>query len=150
LSGGITADGVLIDGDTDVVADLFCFRASKADRAQVPEDEVVVSALSLKTITLLVEPGSQYTCVGHDLLGVRFPAGLGDLKEGGRDGGDGVIVGTTLAGRENSVVDTLLEVLGALNVLAEEDESGAGSTEGLVAINSSIPWWNKIGRKRTW
>jgi hypothetical protein len=73
------------------------------------------------------------------LLGVHLPAGLNDLEEGGRDGCNGVIVGTTLAGRENSVVDTLFEILGLWNIFAEEDETGAGSTEGLVAINSSIP-----------
>jgi hypothetical protein len=57
------------------------------------------------------------------------------LEEGGGDARDVVIVGTTLAGGKNSVVDTLLEVLRAFDVLAEEDETGAGSTEGFVAIN---------------
>lgn len=135
LSGGITADGILVDGDTDVVADLFRLGASEAEGAQVPEDEVVVGTVSLQTVTLGEELGGQHTSVGYDLLGVRFPGRLSDLEEGGRDAPDGLIVRTTLAGGENSIVDTLLEVFGAFNVLAEEDETGTGSTKGLVAIN---------------
>jgi hypothetical protein len=42
-------------------------------------------------------------------------------------------VGTTLAGRENSIVDTLLEILSLLTVLAEEDEAGTRAAEGLVS-----------------
>jgi hypothetical protein len=38
----------------------------------------------------------------------------------------------TLAGRENGVVDALLEVLCVLEILAEEDETSTGPTEGLV------------------
>ena len=135
MSGGITADGVLVDGDADVVTDLFCLGASEADGAQVPEDEVVVGTLSLQAVTVGVKVGGQHTSVGYDLLGVRFPAGLSNLEESGRDARDGLIVRTTLAGGENSIVDTLLEVFGAFDVLAEEDETGAGSTKGFVAIN---------------
>lgn len=134
MSGGITADGVLVDNDASVVANLFRFGASEANRAQVPEDEVVVGTLSLQTVTFTVELGGQHTSVVYDLLGVRLPGRLSNLEEGGGDPRERVIVGTTLAGRKNGVVDTLLEVLRAFNVLAEEDETGAGSTEGLVAI----------------
>jgi hypothetical protein len=52
LSGGITVDGVLVNGDTNEVADLFGLGAGEADGAQVPEDEVVISAISLQTVTL--------------------------------------------------------------------------------------------------
>ena len=138
MSGGITTDGVLIDGDANVVADLFCLGASEADGAQVPEDEVVVGTLSLQTVTPAVEVGGQYTSVGHNLLSICLPGGLSDLEEGGRDTCEGVIVRATLAGGENSIIDTLLEVLGAFDVLAEEYETCTGSTEGLVAINQLI------------
>ena len=134
MSGSITADGVLVDNDANVVANLFRLGASEANGAQVPEDEVVVGTLSLQTVTFAVELGGQYTSVVYNLLGVCLPGGLSNLEKGSGDAREGVIVGTTLAGGENSVVDTLLEVLGAFNVLAEEDETGAGSTEGLVAI----------------
>ena len=43
-----------------------------------------------------------------------------------------VVVRATLAGRENGVVDALLEVLCVLKILAEEDETSTGATEGLV------------------
>ena len=43
-----------------------------------------------------------------------------------------VVVRATLAGRENGVVDALLEVLCVLEILAEEDETSTGATEGLV------------------
>ena len=43
-----------------------------------------------------------------------------------------VVVRATLAGRENGVVDALLEVLCVLEILAEEDETSTGTTEGLV------------------
>ena len=150
LSGGITTDGVLIDGDANDVADLFRLGASEADGAQVPEDEVVVGALSLQTVTLAVELGGQYTSVGYDLLGVRLPGGLTDLVKGGRDTCESVIVGAALAGGENSVVDTLLEVLGAFNVLAEEYKTCARSTEGLVAINQLILMMTNREKKPTW
>ena len=39
---------------------------------------------------------------------------------------------TTLAGREDSLVHPLLEVLRLLVILAEEDETSARATEGLV------------------
>ena len=45
-------------------------------------------------------------------------------------------MGTTLAGREDSLVDTLLEVLSVLQVLAEEDETSTRTTEGLVSRGS--------------
>ncbi len=148
LSGSVTADGVLVDNDASVVANLFRLGASEANGAQVPEDEVVVGTLSLQTVTPAMELSGQHTSVVHDLLGVSLPGGLSNLEKGGGDAREGVIVGTTLAGGENSVVDTLLEVLCAFNVLAEEDETSAGSTEGLVTINwQSISYSNKRRRR---
>ena len=43
-----------------------------------------------------------------------------------------VVVGATLASREDSVVDTLLKVLGLVGILPEEDETGTGPTKRLV------------------
>ena len=47
-----------------------------------------------------------------------------------------VVVRTTLAGRENGVVDALLEVLCVLEILAEEDETSTGATECLVSVDA--------------
>ena len=133
-------DRVLVDGDADVLTDLFCLGTSEADGSQVPQDAVVIGTVSLQAVAFGAELGGQYTSVGHYLLGVRFEFGPGDLEEGGGDGRDGVIVGSTLAGGKYSLIDTLLE---ALDVFTEEDKTGMGSTEGLVAINASTSYHNK-------
>ena len=43
-------------------------------------------------------------------------------------------MGTTLAGREDSVIDTLFQICGLVAVLAEEDETSTRATEGLVSM----------------
>lgn len=55
-------------------------------------------------------------------------------------------MGATLAGREDGVVDALLEILGVLEVLAEEDETSTGATEGLVA-NGNINYTSVLDKK---
>lgn len=62
-----------------------------------------------------------------------------------------VVVGTTLAGREDGVVDALLNV--RLLVLAEEDETGARAAEGLVAAeraNSVSAMWSYSKGEKSW
>ena len=44
-------------------------------------------------------------------------------------------MGTTLAGREDSLVDALLEIGGLLAVLAEEDEASTRATKGFVSAS---------------
>lgn len=46
--------------------------------------------------------------------------------------GTHVVVGTTLARGEDSIVHALLKVLGLVRVLPEEDETSTGATERLV------------------
>ena len=53
------------------------------------------------------------------------------LREKGKEGTD-VIVRTTLACGEDSLVDTLFEILGILEVLPEEDQPCSWATERLV------------------
>ena len=48
-----------------------------------------------------------------------------------------VIVGTALASGEDGVIDALFEVLVLRAVLAEEDETGTGATEGLVSEDNN-------------
>ena len=43
---------------------------------------------------------------------------------------------TTLAGGENGFIDTLLEVLGILEILPEEDETSSRTAEGLVTVRA--------------
>jgi hypothetical protein len=108
---------------------------------------VVVSAVGLELVAVAGEDLGNSAGVGNDLLGVCAPFGLSGLLEGDGDTGNGlhesesdftnvlpcthVVVGSTLASGEDGGIDTGLEV--SLLVLAEEDETGTGTTEGLVA-----------------
>jgi len=88
-----------------------------------------------------------------DLGSVLLEFGSGSLLESDGDTGDGlhsireselsirlqseglrtdVVVRSTLASREDGIVDTLLNV--GLLVLAEEDETSTGTTKSLVAV----------------
>jgi hypothetical protein len=45
---------------------------------------------------------------------------------------------STLAGREDGIIDALLEVFRVFKVLPEEDQTSTGSTEGFVAGIRSV------------
>jgi hypothetical protein len=62
------------------------------------------------------------------LLRIRLPGRLGRLQQRSRDTRDGIVVGSTLARREHSIVHTLLEIFVSLAILAEEDKTGARAT----------------------
>lgn len=127
---GVTGNGVLVEGDVHGVTDLLDLGAGEADGAEIPEDEVVLCAVGLERVAVLEEDLSHGGGVGADSLGVVLEGGVGSLLEGNGDTGNGVVVGSTLACGEDGSVDTGLEVL--LLVLAEEDETGTRTTEGLV------------------
>lgn len=62
-----------------------------------------------------------------------------------------VIVGTALASGEDGVIDAFLEVGGVFEVLAEENETGTGTTKSLVAENTrQINFRESTQYKRTW
>lgn len=44
-----------------------------------------------------------------------------------------IVVGTTLTSWEDSIIDTLLEVLSLLQILPEEDHPATGTTQRLVS-----------------
>lgn len=56
-------------------------------------------------------------------------------------------MGTTLASREDSIIDTLLEVLSIVTSPLEEDQTSTGTTEGLVATRSSVSLNNSETRE---
>ena len=95
---------------------------------------MVVRARSLELVALGDELLAEGLRVGDDLLGVRLPRRLGRLQERGRNAGDGVVVRAALAGGEDGLVDAPLEVGSLVTVLTEEDQSGAGTTQGLVTV----------------
>ncbi len=90
LRGRVAGHRVLVDRDADEVAELLELRAGEAERAQVPEDEVVVRARGLELVAALDELLAEGGRVRDDLLGVRLPGGLARLKEGSSDTGDGL------------------------------------------------------------
>lgn len=97
---------------------------------------MVVRAIGLDLVAVADQVGSKGLRVGNDLLGIELELGAGSLLEGNGDGSNGVVVGASLDGGEDSLVDTALEVLTLLDlgilVLAEEDQTSTGTTEGLV------------------
>lgn len=112
------------------ITNLLNLGAGQTDRPEVPENQVVLSTVSLEPVTVFEQDGSHGSGVGADLLGVLLESGVGSLLEGDGDTGDGVVVGTTLTSREDGSVDTSLKV--RFLVLSEEDETSSGTTEGLV------------------
>lgn len=90
LRGRVAGHGVLVDRDPDEIAELFELGAGEAERAKVPEDEVVVRAGGLELVTAGNELLAEGRGVRDDLLSVRLPGGLARLEESGSNAGDGL------------------------------------------------------------
>lgn len=99
---------------------------------------MVISALGLEFVTLLNEFIGHGLSIENDLFGIGLPGRRSDLEESSCNGSDGVVMWSTLACREHGIVDSLLEVLGRFNVLAEEDETGTRTTKSLVSKSRNI------------
>jgi hypothetical protein len=114
------------------VADLFDLGARQSERTNVPKCEVVFRPVRLELVTLAeTQKGLAERLGVLDHLGrVLLELGRSGLFERHSDGGDRLIVRTSLGGGEDGVVDTLLQL--RLLVLAEKDEAGARTTKGLV------------------
>lgn len=93
---------------------------------------MVVRARGLQLVAAGDELFTEGLRIRDNLLGIRLPCRLSRLQERGSDTRDGVVVRATLAGREDGVIDTLLEVGSLFGVLAEENKTSARATEGLV------------------
>ena len=104
---------------------------------------MVLRARSLELVAIRDELLAVSRRVRDDLLGVRLPRRLARLQERGRDTGDRVVVRAALARGEDGVVDALLEVGSLLRVLAEEDETSTGTTQGLVAKDRCVSKYNQ-------
>ena len=83
-----------VDGDAHEIADLLDLAASEPDRAQIPEDEVVVSATSLQSVAVADERCGQGARVGNHLLSVFLELRLGRLEKRGGDAGNGLFLDT--------------------------------------------------------
>ena len=150
LRASIARDCVLVDGNAQEIADLLDLGAGEAEGPQVPENEMVVRSVGLELVTLLNEGVAESLGVGDDLLGVCLELGGSNLEEGSGNRSDRVVVRAALACREDSLVDAPLEIGGVLKVLAEEDQAGTGTTEGLVTEKLSAFHSPDRGEKLTW
>lgn len=98
---------------------------------------MVVRAGGLELVAACDELLAEGLRVGDDLLCVGLPCWLRRLEEGSGNTGNGVVVRAALARGEDSIVDTLLEILGLLVVPTEEDEASTRTTEGFVSARVS-------------
>jgi hypothetical protein len=132
-SAGVTVNRVLVQADAGVLADLLDLAASEPKRAEIKQDEVVVSAISDQLVSLSHKSLGEGTGVLLDLGAVLLELWSGCLLQGICHSSNGIVVGSTLVCGEDGEVDTLLEVsLLAVLQLAEEDETSTRTTEGLV------------------
>lgn len=79
-----------VDGDTDDITDLFNLAASQTNRSQVPEDEMVIGSLGLKSVVVLAKLVGKYPRILDNLLRVLLEGGLGGEIKGGSNGSDGL------------------------------------------------------------
>lgn len=92
---------------------------------------MVISATGLELITELDQSGCKCTGIVHHGLSVGLEAGISGLLERNGDGSNGVVVRSTLAGREDCIIDPCLD--GGVFIFSEKDETGTWTTEGLVS-----------------
>ncbi len=92
LGSSVSRDGrhgkireLTVNGDAHEIADLLDFAASQAERAQVPENEVVVGSASLEFVAMLREGSREGTGVEDNLLSIRLERGLSNLEESSGD-----------------------------------------------------------------
>lgn len=69
----MSAKGLTVDSDTNEVTNLLNLATSKASWSQVPENEVVVSALSLELVPRRYELAGERLGVGDNLKSVLLP-----------------------------------------------------------------------------
>lgn len=134
LCGGVTGHGILVDRDANNVAELLELAAGESQRAKIPENKVVIGTVGLQLVPVGNEFLTEGLRIGDDLLSICLPCGLSGLQESGGDTGNGVVVGATLACREDRIVDTLLKILSLVAVLAEENQTSTRTTKSLVSV----------------
>ena len=130
----VAGDAVLVEGDGNGVAGLLELGAGDALGLEVPQDKVVLGTAGGDLHAHGGELVGEGLGILADLLGVDLELGGHDLLELSGDAGDLVLVGSTLEGGEDGLVDLGLE---AAIVLAEEDHAGPRAAEGLVGGGSN-------------
>mmetsp|Transcript_10472 Transcript_10472/g.26037 ORF Transcript_10472/g.26037 Transcript_10472/m.26037 type:complete len:209 (+) Transcript_10472:529-1155(+) len=128
-------DGVLVQGDVHLLKHLLHLGARQPKRPQVPEHQVVLSALGGELVALGDEELRKRRGVGLDLLGVRLELWRRHLLQLRGEACDLVIVRAALQRWEDGLVDRVLILVVAaalLRAAAEEDHAGARAAQRLV------------------
>mmetsp|Transcript_56404 Transcript_56404/g.147018 ORF Transcript_56404/g.147018 Transcript_56404/m.147018 type:complete len:476 (+) Transcript_56404:49-1476(+) len=129
--GGVAVHGVAVQRDGRELADLLQLRAREPMGPQVPEHQVVVSAVAGELVALGLQRLGQGVSVGHHRLGVLLELGRGHLQELRGQATDLVVVRAALEAGEDRHVDALLDVRHLVTVL-EEDHPSPRAAQGLV------------------
>ena len=94
---------------------------------------MIITPIRLQFIPIFPKCLGERLRVQDHLFRVRLEFRLGNLLESGGNSSDGVIVWAALTSWENSLVDTLLQVLRVLQILPEENETSPGASKSLVS-----------------
>ena len=123
----LVGDGVLVDGDIDLVQAVLHLLAGEVGRAQVHQHQVVVRAAGYQVRPTLHDGLGQHGGVFHDLLLISLELGLEGLAQRHRLGGNDVLQRTALGAGEDGGV----ELFGDVRVVAQQHPA-PGAPEGLV------------------
>lgn len=141
----VSRNGVLVAGNVDLLKNSLDTGTVQAELTEVKENHVAISAISNQLVAKRLECVFQSLGVGYDLLLVGLELGGLSLLESNGQGGDGVIMRSTLMAGEDGEVDGALKVIEGLlasfgidraDTLAEEDHCAARATERLVGGGS--------------
>jgi hypothetical protein len=80
----------LVQSDVSQIADLFDLAAGQLEGSEIPQVQMILSAIGLQLVAALDELLSQHLRVLDDLGSVRLEAGLGGLLQCHGDGSDGL------------------------------------------------------------
>ncbi|KAH3667470.1 hypothetical protein OGAPHI_003119 [Ogataea philodendri] len=139
-SRNVTRNGVLVGSDVGSLQNSLNSGTVDALGTQVNEDQVGVGSARNKVESLLLERVSKRGCIGYHIRLVLLVFWGGCLFKSNRESRDGVVVRTTLVGREHREVDLLLQLvwdlltlLGDLSdTLSEEDHGTSWASKRLV------------------
>mmetsp|Transcript_15046 Transcript_15046/g.18151 ORF Transcript_15046/g.18151 Transcript_15046/m.18151 type:complete len:331 (+) Transcript_15046:595-1587(+) len=130
----ITKHSILVQSDVAQLAHALHLVTRDGRRPQVPKDQVVLSATGDQLVAVSVQPACKSGSVCPHLLRVDNELWGVCLLECNGKGTDLVVVGSSLESGEHCGIDLVFVVvlLAVPLTAAEEDHSGARSTERLV------------------
>eukprot|EP00162_Nutomonas_longa_P021989 comp4956_c0_seq1/m.3941 comp4956_c0_seq1/g.3941 ORF comp4956_c0_seq1/g.3941 comp4956_c0_seq1/m.3941 type:complete len:487 (+) comp4956_c0_seq1:26-1486(+) len=107
----VAKDTVLVERDVHAVAQGLELGAREPDRAQIPQNQMVVRAARADAVAMGHKPSAQRADVLDDLLLVLLELGCGRLQQRRGHARNLVVVRPTLQRREHGVVDSVHKLL---------------------------------------